>query len=169
MAIGIGATDGHPGAALIVAALLGLALTASLWWVYFARDESGPEHALMRADVVQRTRLILGAYFYAHIPILLGIVATAAGIHKAVGHGRLDLGPAVALAGGTALFLLGDLWFRRVLGPTRTAVRVAAVLLAAATVPIGLWSSAAHLGVLVVLLIAMICVENVLQRQAATA
>ncbi|MEU7884524.1 low temperature requirement protein A [Microbispora bryophytorum] len=162
VAIGIGATDGHPGAALIVAALLGLALTASLWWVYFGRGESGPEHALMRAEVVQRTRLILGAYFYAHIPILLGVVATAAGIKKAVGHDHLGLGPAVALAGGTAMFLLGDLWFRRVLGVGRTAVRVAAALLAAATVPIGLWSSAAHLGALVVLLVVMICVETAL-------
>ncbi|KAA9380904.1 low temperature requirement protein A [Microbispora cellulosiformans] len=166
VAIGIGATDGHPGAALIVTALLGLALTAALWWVYFGHGESGPEHALAQAGVVQRTRLILGAYFYAHVPILLGIVATAAGIKKAVGHDHLAPGPAVALSAGTALFLLGDLWFRRVLGEARRgrrlAVRLAAALLAAAAVPIGQWSPAAHLGALVVLVIAMICMENVL-------
>lgn len=160
VAIGIGATDGHPGAALIGAALLGLALTAAMWWVYFGGGESGPEHALKRAEVVRRTRLILGAYFYAHIPVLLGIVATAAGIKKAVGHDHLALGPAVALAGGVTLFLLGDLWFRRTLGLGRPGVRIAAAVLAVATVPIGLWSSAAHLGALVALLIVMICVEN---------
>ncbi|MEV7805728.1 hypothetical protein AB0O28_22545 [Microbispora sp. NPDC088329] len=44
----------------------------------------------------------------------------------------------------------------------RPVVRVAAALPAAATVPIGLWSSAAHLCAPVVPLVALICLENVL-------
>ncbi|GAA0364681.1 low temperature requirement protein A [Microbispora corallina] len=162
VAIGIGAAGSRPTANLIVAALLGLALTAALWWVYFGGDEEAPERALLRVDVVRRTRLILGAYFYAHIPVLLGIVATAAGVKKAIGHDHVSLGPAFALAGGVALFLLGDLWFRRVLGLGRGTVRVTAAALAAATTPIGLWSPAVHLGALVALLVAMICAERVL-------
>ncbi|MEW9529965.1 low temperature requirement protein A [Microbispora sp. NPDC049125] len=159
VAIGIGA-GGHPSAGLIAVALLGLALTAAMWWIYFGGDEEGPEHALLRADVVRRTRLILGAYFYAHIPMLLGIVATAAGVKKAVGHDHVDLGPAVALAGGVALFLLGHAWFRRVLGLGRSPVRLAGAAVAAASFPIGLWSPTAQLGALVALIVVIICVER---------
>ncbi|MCT9931102.1 low temperature requirement protein A [Planotetraspora sp. A-T 1434] len=162
VAIGIGASGDHPGAKLIVAALLGLALTAAMWWVYFGGDEEAPERALIGVDVVRRTRLILGAYFYAHVPMLLGIVATAAGIKKAIGHDHLGLGPAVAMAAGVALFLIGDVWFRRVLGLGQGPLRLIAALAAAASFPLGMWWSAAQLAALVALLVAVLSLERVL-------
>jgi low temperature requirement protein LtrA len=162
VAIGIGASGTRPAAGLVVAALLGLALTAALWWVYFGGDEEAPIRALLRMEAVSRTRHILGAYFYAHVPLLLGIVATAAGIKKAIGHDHLDLGPAVALAAGVALFLVGDVWFRRLLRLGRGPARPLAALLAAASFPIGLWSSTAHLGTLVALLLVTLSVEHAL-------
>ncbi|GAA1294488.1 hypothetical protein Psi02_41480 [Planotetraspora silvatica] len=162
VAIGIGASGAHPTPGLVVAALLGLALTAALWWVYFGGDEEAPVRSLLRMEVVKRTWHILGAYFYAHIPLLLGVVATAAGIKKAIGHDHLDLGPAVALAAGVALFLAGNVWFRRLLGLGRGPARPLAALLAAASFPIGLWSSTAHLGALVVLLVVTLFAERAL-------
>lgn len=49
--------------------------------------------------------------------MLLGIVAIAAGLRTAIGHpgATLTAGPAVALAGGVTLFLIGDVLFRWVL------------------------------------------------------
>jgi low temperature requirement protein LtrA len=161
VAIGIAASAYDLSGSLIAAALLGLALTAAMWWVYFGGDdEAAAEHALLRADVVRRTQLILGAYFYAHIPMLLGVVAMAAGIKKAIGHDHLDLGPATALAAGVTLFLIGDAWFRRVLGIRKAPLRMPAAVLSLASVPLGLWSSTLQLGALVVLLLAVLALER---------
>ena len=70
---------------------------------------------------------MLAAYFYAYIPMLLGIMATAAGLRSSIGHpgATLTAGPAIALAGGVTLFLAGDVAFRAVLGIGRSRYRIA--------------------------------------------
>ncbi|WP_068929023.1 low temperature requirement protein A [Planobispora rosea] len=163
VALGIGAKDLPVGFALGLTAVLGLALAASLWWIYFGGDdEVHAEHALAVAEPVRRTRLILGAYFYAHIPMMLGVVAVAAGAKKAIAHpvDPLKLSAAVALAAGVALFLAGNAWFRRVLGIAGNRLRVAGALAAPVTVLPGLWSALAQLAVLVVLVTAVIILEH---------
>lgn len=104
--------------ALALSATLGLALTASLWWAFFGTgDDDLAEESLTTAGPDGRPWLVLAAYFYAYIPMLLGIAATAAGLKNAIGHpgSTLSAGPAVALAGGVTLFLAGDVAFRHVL------------------------------------------------------
>ena len=72
-------------AELVAVSLLGLALSAALWWTLFGGNEDQrAERALASADTDQRTSAILTAYFYAHTPLLLGIVAVAAGIEQAI-------------------------------------------------------------------------------------
>lgn len=162
LAIGLGAQNVPLGPATGAAAVLGLSVAACLWWVYFAGDDKAAEETLIRAETVRRTRLILGGYFYAHIPLLLGVVAMAAGIKKAIGHPAdpLKLGPAVALSAGVALFLLGNLLFRRVLGLPGAPMRLAAAVLVLAAIPIGRWSALAQLAVLAVVLIAALALER---------
>ena len=83
--IGIGA-EGHPvTVSLALSAVLGLALTAALWWAYFgAEDDERAERAMVAADPALRPALALAAYFYAYIPMLLGIVALASGVKQAI-------------------------------------------------------------------------------------
>jgi low temperature requirement protein LtrA len=144
--VGIGAEGKPVDAALVLAATLGLALTASLWWAFFGTgDDDRAEQTLTAAPPGRRPGLVLAAYFYAYIPMLLGIVATAAGLRTAIGHpgATLTAGPALALAGGVTLYLAGDVAFRRVLalGPSRYRLLAAAVALAA--VPLALAVAAA--------------------------
>ncbi|MFB9877907.1 low temperature requirement protein A [Planobispora siamensis] len=167
VAIGIGAQGLPVGFALGLTAVLGLALAAGLWWIYFGGDdEVHAEHALAGTEPVRRTRLILGAYFYAHIPMLLGVVAVAAGVKKAIGHPTdpLKLGAAVTLAAGVVLFLAGNAWFRRVLGIPGNRLRIAGALAAPVTVALGFWSALAQLVALVALVTAVVVVER---RRAA--
>ncbi|MFC4589393.1 low temperature requirement protein A [Sphaerisporangium corydalis] len=162
VAIGIGA-HGQVDPGLLLAATLGLALAACLWWSYFGRDDDvAAEHALLRAEVVRRTRLILGAYFYAHIPLLLGIVGVAAGVKKALGHplDHMHLAPAIALALGVTLYLAGDTLYRRVLGLTARPLRLAVAVLAPVTIVLGLWAAVAQLAALVVLFAAALAAEH---------
>ncbi|MBG0812727.1 low temperature requirement protein A [Planomonospora sp. ID82291] len=163
VALGIGAEGLHVGPALGVTAALGLALAACLWWVYFGGDdETRAEHVLAEAEPVRRTRLVLGAYFYAHIPMLLGVVAVAAGVKKAIGHPIDPLKPAAAatLAVGVTLFLAGSAWFRRVLGIGGNHLRIAGALAAPVSVVLGLWSAVAQLIGLVALVAAAVVRER---------
>jgi low temperature requirement protein LtrA len=82
--IGIGA-EGHPvTVSLALSAVLGLALTAALWWAYFgAEDDERAERAMVAADPAIRPALALAAYS-TPTPMLLGIVALASGVKQAI-------------------------------------------------------------------------------------
>jgi len=163
-ALGISAARNGVTGALAGAAVLGLALTACLWWVYFGTgDDDRAERAFTAASPGQRPGLALSAYFYAHIPMLLGVVAMAAGVKLTLGHpGQPEpVGQALVLSAGVALFLAGDAWFRGALriGTPWPRLVTAGIALAAAalgaTVTIG-----AQLAVLLAALVTMLAVER---------
>ena len=135
----IGAAAGlelDAGLALVV--LLALALSASLWWVYFS-DEGAVERAMVDAPRERRPQLALIAFGYWHYGLLLAIVAVAAGLKKAVADPDDPLGGliAVELAAGVALFLACEVGFRRTLGIGRSGARLAAAAVALTTIPLG--------------------------------
>jgi len=84
--IGLGAVRLDLG--LFAVAVLGLALAAGLWWAYFAGDEEGAERALSSAALDRRFRLANDAYFFAFIPMLLGVIVIAAGVKRSIGHAQ---------------------------------------------------------------------------------
>ena len=146
VAIGIGAAGLEVDLELVAVAVLGLLLSAMLWWTYFGTgDDTRAERALAAAPPPRRAELALTAFGYWHLPLLLGVVAAAAGIKKVTAHpgDHLHLAQSLQLAGGIALFMLGSALFRRTLkiGPQR--FRVTAAALAVATIPLGLNVSAA--------------------------
>ena len=67
----------------------------------------------MQATGLELHRLALHAYSYLHLPMVAGIVLFALGLKTTVAHvgEALELVPAVALCGGTALYLLGHIAF----------------------------------------------------------
>ena len=161
--IGIGA-EGHPvTVSLALSAVLGLALTAALWWAYFgAEDDERAERAMVAADPAARPALALAAYFYAYIPMLLGIVALASGVKQAIVNtgSTLPAGPCVAMGCGVALFLAGSAAFRHALriGPGRYRLTAAAVALAASWVGVTL-SVAAEMAVLTLIVAAALALS----------
>jgi len=139
VAIGIGAQGLPVDLGLVGVALLGLALSAGLWWSYFGGDDTRAERAMDAAEPSRRPQLAIDAFGYAHWLMLLGIVAVAAALKSVIGHASdtVGLAQALFLSGGLATFLLGDVIFRAVLriGPGRWRGAAAAVALAA--VPLG--------------------------------
>jgi low temperature requirement protein LtrA len=161
-AIGIGTHDLDLDAGVVLVAVLGLAIAAALWWTYFVGDEDAAEHALRSAAPSRRVRLAVDAYFYAFVPMLLGIIVLAAGVKLSLGHpfAPLELAPAIVLAGGVALFLAADALFRIVLRIGRPDLRLLAALAVLTTVVAGVFVMAAvQLMLLVLILIALLVVE----------
>jgi low temperature requirement protein LtrA len=163
VAVGIGA--GHLAVDLELAAiaLLGLALSACLWWLYFGGGDDEVEAALAALPQRERSFAALNAFGYWHFPLLLGIVAIASVEREAIAHpfDELSWTRAAILAAGVGIFLAGDVCFRRVLGMGTSRTRVAAALLTFAAVPVGAGLSAfAELAVLVALLAAALAAER---------
>jgi low temperature requirement protein LtrA len=144
VAIGIGAAALPIDLELVVIAVLGLLLSAGLWWTYFGGDDTRAEEALEALPMRRRGTAALDAFGYAHLVLLLGIVCVAVGLKKATGHAYdpLDGAPALALAGGVALFMAGDGWFRWLLRIGTGWGRAVAAALGLATVPLGTGMSA---------------------------
>jgi low temperature requirement protein LtrA len=136
--LGAGTVELELDANLILVALLSLALSASLWWTYFS-DEEAVERAMTEAPQERRPQLALTAFGYWHYGLLLGVVAVAAGLKKAIGDPYDPLGDliAVELGVGAALFIACDVGFRRTLGLTRSEIRLAAAAFMLATIPLG--------------------------------
>jgi low temperature requirement protein LtrA len=148
--LGAGAAALDLDVGLVLVALLGLALSASLWWIYFS-DEDALEEAMTSAPVTRRPQLALRGFGYWHYGLLLGIVAIAAGLKKAIVDPYDPLADliAVELGVGAALFIACDVGFRRTLGLSRSEIRLAAAAFMLATIPIGTeLSAAAQVGAL---------------------
>jgi low temperature requirement protein LtrA len=162
VAIGIGAGGLPVDLALVGLAVLGLALSACLWWAYFGGDDDEAERALESAPPRDRPRLALAGYGLPHMAILLGIVAIAAAEKHAIGHAShtLPLAEALFLGAGAALFLAGDVAFRHVLRIGREATRAAAAVLVLCSVPLGTEVSAvAQMVAVTVVLAAVLALE----------
>jgi low temperature requirement protein LtrA len=164
VAVGIGASGLDISWELLAVAVLGLTLSAELWWVYFLGDQEDAEHAL-RAMVPTRREFYATnvAYYWAHLLMLLGIICIAAALEEAIAHAfdPLSFARALALAGGTALYLAGHALFRRVLGLSFKPWRALALALALATIPLGTEASAlVQLAVLVAALGGCIAAEG---------
>jgi low temperature requirement protein LtrA len=168
VAIGIGAQGLPVDAGLIGVALLGLALSAELWWSYFGGDDTRAERAMERASPARRPKLAIDAFGYAHWLMLLGIVAIAAALKTVIGHASdsVALAPALFLAGGLAVFLVGDVLFRAVLRIGVGRWRAAAAVLALATVPLGTeLAGVVQLAALVVVLGGALALDRVQKTQ----
>jgi low temperature requirement protein LtrA len=174
VAIGIGAAGLAVDAELVLVAILGLLLSAGLWWAYFgADDDAQAEEALERAPAPVRPWMALYGFGVAHYFLLLGIILVAVGLKKGTGHAydELKAAEALALGGGAALFLAADVAFRRVLRLGRSPHRAAAALAALATVPLGSEvAAAAQLAALALVLAVTLAGEGSLrpERYAAS-
>jgi low temperature requirement protein LtrA len=160
--LGAGTVELELDLGLVLVALFSLALTASLWWTYFS-DEDAVEHALTEAPQSRRPQLALLGFGYWHYGLLLGVVAVAAGLKKAIGDPYDPLGDliAVELGVGAALFLACDVGFRRTLGLRRSEIRLAATAFMLATIPIGTeLSGAAQVGALAAIAALALAVEG---------
>jgi low temperature requirement protein LtrA len=116
VAIGVGAAGIALHAGELAAAALGVIVSASLWWVYFDAALERVE-ARLHAEAAGRARNVMArdSFSFLHLPLVAGIVLLALGVKKTLEHvdESLETVSAAALCGGVALYLAGDVAFRR--------------------------------------------------------
>lgn len=123
--------------------------TVAMWWIYFNIGAERASHVIAHhSDPGRMARL---AYTYLPLPIIAGIIVSAAGDEMALAHpvGHLDGATLATNLGGACLFLLGNLLFKWATWrrwPFSHAVGIALLLLGA-VVPLhsglaaSLWAS----------------------------
>jgi low temperature requirement protein LtrA len=173
VAVGLGL---GPSAALppgrIVAALLGLALAAALWWLYFNGDEERAERSMDRAPEERRPWLAVHAYGYIFLPLLGGILVVAAGMKLAVVSydRRATVATALFLAAGVAVYAVGLVLFRWLLHSGPLPIRLLIGILALPTALIGIaLTPVAQLIAFVVILIAGVMADSVVTNRRVAA
>jgi len=121
IALGVGSEVGVD-AAVITAAVAGVALAAAMWWAYFDVVAIVAEHVLAGLTGRERAGLARDSYTYLHVPIVAGIIVFALGAKKALSYVAdaehygpwkdLPIVPTTALYGGVVLYLVGHIAFR---------------------------------------------------------
>jgi low temperature requirement protein LtrA len=163
VAVGVGAEAGVD-VGIVVAATLGTAVAAALWWLYFdvvaivaARRLAGAEPGREQNEMAR------DSYSFIHFPMVAGIVLVALGMKKTLGHVEdpLKLEPAFALFGGTAIYLWAHVGFRYRHVHTVNTRRLGLGVLLVALIPLAVEIPAlASVGVLAVALALLIVVET---------
>jgi low temperature requirement protein LtrA len=138
VAIGTG-VHGDLDAGVLVASALGLVVAAALWWAYFDVVAVVAERRFRRMEPELRVRIARDSYSYLHLPLIAGIVLVALGMKTTVAHvgEPLETVPDVALFGGIALYYAGHVAFRLRNLHTVNRIRLAALMIALALIPVG--------------------------------
>jgi low temperature requirement protein LtrA len=165
VAIGVGAEALDVNLAIAVASVLGIAVAAAMWWLYFDVVALVAARRLHNAEPGrERNEVARDSYSYLHFPMVAGVVLVALGMKKTLGDTdhELKVVPAVAMVGGTTVYLLAHVAFRwrniHTLNRQRLVVGLALPLLILLAVEI---PALATLAILAGVLVALVAYEAI--------
>ncbi|HUA74372.1 MAG TPA: low temperature requirement protein A [Solirubrobacteraceae bacterium] len=164
VALGVGA-KASLSAGVVGAAVLGIAVAAAFWWVYFDVTAIVAGRRLAKAAPGhEQNGIARDSYSYLHFPMIAGVALVAVGLKITLEdvNRELRLVPAAALLGGAALYLLAHVAFRLRNVHTVSWRRLLCAAVLVALVPVALQLPAlATLGILAALLAALIAYEAI--------
>jgi low temperature requirement protein LtrA len=87
--------------------------SVAMWWIYFNIGAERGSHQI--AHSADPGRVARAVYTYFHIPIVAGIVVCAVADEITIRHpgGHMEMSAAATLLGGPALYLAGNVLFKR--------------------------------------------------------
>jgi low temperature requirement protein LtrA len=120
--------------------------SVAMWWIYFnIGAERGSRQIAGSADPGRVGRAV---YTYFHVPIIAGIVVCAVADEITIAHplGRIELPEACALLGGPALYLGGNVFFKRASAKYYPLSHLVGLGLLALLAPVAGWITPLALG-----------------------
>jgi low temperature requirement protein LtrA len=109
--------------------------SVAMWWIYF---NIGAEQASQRISQSDNPgRLARLAYTYMHLPLVAGIIVAAVGDELVLAHpgGHTQFATAATVLGGPALYLVGNLMFKRATADRQALSHLVGLILLAAWAP----------------------------------
>jgi low temperature requirement protein LtrA len=160
------------GVCAFLVAFLG---SVAMWWIYF---NIGAERSSLKiAGSTDPGRFARAVYTYFHIPIIAGIVVCAVADEITIAHpgGHLSLAAAMALLGGPALYLAGNVFFKRASAQHYPLSHLAGLALLALIAPFSLLLTPLALGAFTTLILVVVAIwetrsfaaRSVAQREEA--
>lgn len=171
IAIGVGVAGLPVSWLVVVTAVLGLMIAASIWWMYFDVAAIIAERRLAMLEGAARISMARDSFTYLHLPMIGGVVLLALGMKKALlyvadtehyspSQALYGL-PVWALTGGVALFMAAHSAFRRRnIGGWNHQRLVAAALLLAVTPALERVPAAVAVGIVAAICVLLICYER---------
>jgi low temperature requirement protein LtrA len=164
---------------VLAAALLSLAITVCLWWLFFENAAAAAGQALAQATGIRRDKIASDAYSLGLLPLIAGVIYLALGIEQVLAHlarnqsqhpagEPLGWTSTTALYGGAVLYLTGRLLFLRLAVRSAPPAKLAAPGVALLLLPAARALPAlAALGLLTAFLAALVCYERLAQGSEA--
>jgi len=120
--------------------------TVAMWWIYFNIGAERGSHQI--AHSADPGRIARAVYTYFHIPIVAGIVVCAVADELTIAHpgGRMDWPTAIVLLGGPALYLAGNVFFKRASAKYYPLSHLVGLGLLALLAPLAMWLTPLALG-----------------------
>jgi low temperature requirement protein LtrA len=130
----------------ITAFLCAFVGSVAMWWIYF---NIGAERGTRQfASSEDRGRIARNVYTYFHIPIVAGIVVCAVADELTIAHpdGHVGVGEAAIMLGGPALYLIGNVFFKRASAKNIPLSHLVGLGVLALVAPFSLWLTPLALG-----------------------
>jgi low temperature requirement protein LtrA len=170
VAIGVGVAGLPISWAVVAASVLGLAVSAGLWWIYFDVTAIHAAHAFATAEPLRQVRLARDGYTYQHFPMIAGVVLLALGLKKVLEYvgdtAHHDLDDPLKGVGqyslylGVTVYLLGHVAFKWVMTHQFSMSRLVAAIATLVAVPLaGKVPAIGQLGILAAVVVALIGYE----------
>ena len=140
-------------AAAFLAAFVG---SVAMWWIYF--NVGAGRGSRLIASSADPGRLGRLAYTYLHLPIVAGIIVAAVGDELVLAHPTGHGGPwmAATALGGPALYLVGNLLFKRATAERLPLSHLGGLVLLALLIPLATTASPLATGTAATLVLVLV-------------
>jgi low temperature requirement protein LtrA len=142
--------------------------SVAMWWIYF---NIGAATASKRiSDSSDPGRLARLAYTYFHLPLVAGVIVAAVGDELVLAHasGSTDVKTAATLLSGPALYLLGNLLFKRATANRPALSHMVGLGLLVLLVPVSLAVSPLTFSALTTAVLVVVAVWETLSLRSST-
>jgi low temperature requirement protein LtrA len=144
--------------AAVGAFVVAFAGSVAMWWIYFnIGAERGSHHFAHSEDTGRVARAV---YTYFHIPIVAGIVVCAVADEITIAHpgGHMEPSSAIVLLTGPALYLFGNLLFKRASADNYPLSHLVGLGLLVALAPFSVWMTPLALGTATTVVLVLVAV-----------
>ncbi|MGJ3256473.1 MAG: low temperature requirement protein A [Alcanivorax sp.] len=159
----------HWDSATITAFVSAFVTTVAMWWVYFSLSAERASDVIARSNNSGHLGRVVYTYIHLLLIIAIVLVAVADEFVLAHPHGHTSTGTMVAMIGGTALYLLANILFKRLIfksHPTSHYIGLGMLVALAAIAPLISPVTVSVVTTLVLLLVAIKETVSVMRKSA---